>query len=90
MLDRLFSRIDDQGEALVDLTRALVRIPTVNPPGDAYRPCAELLGQRLGEAGFEVRYLRAEGEIGDSDRYPRLNVLARLAGRGPGPTEACY
>ncbi|MGI9504266.1 MAG: acetylornithine deacetylase/succinyl-diaminopimelate desuccinylase family protein, partial [Geminicoccaceae bacterium] len=28
--------------------------------------------------------IRAEGEIGDSDRYPRTNVIARLEGAGPG------
>ena len=61
MLEALFARIDDQREALVELTRELVQVPTVNPPGDAYKACARVLGNRLGHAGFEVIYLRAEG-----------------------------
>jgi len=83
--ETLLRRIDDKREDLVALTRALVRIPTVNPPGEAYRPACELLGARLGARGFEVRYLRAEGTPGDSDRFPRWNVLARREGRRPGP-----
>jgi succinyl-diaminopimelate desuccinylase len=83
--ETLLRRIDDKREDLVALTRALVRIPTVNPPGEAYRPACELLGARLGARGFEVRYLRAEGTPGDSDRFPRWNVLARREGSRPGP-----
>lgn len=82
--DGLFRRIEDQTGALVDLTRALIRIPTVNPPGDAYTPCAELLGRRLAARGFQVTYVRAEGTPGDSGRHPRTNVIARIEGRGPG------
>jgi succinyl-diaminopimelate desuccinylase len=63
----------------------LIQIPTINPPGDAYVPCAELIGARLAKRGFEVRYLRAEGTPGDCDRYPRVNVIARREGSGPGP-----
>ncbi len=85
MLDRLFDRIESKRDELVALTRALVRIPTVNPPGDAYLPCAELIGSRLARRGFEVAYIRGEGTPGDSDRYPRTNVVARLAGKRPGP-----
>jgi succinyl-diaminopimelate desuccinylase len=85
MLQALFARIEDQRDALVELTRELVRFPTINPPGDAYRPCARHLGHRLSHAGFEVDYVRAESALGDSDRYPRINVIARSEGRGPGP-----
>ncbi|HMR31529.1 MAG TPA: acetylornithine deacetylase/succinyl-diaminopimelate desuccinylase family protein [Geminicoccaceae bacterium] len=84
-VDQLLARIDDRQGELVGLTRDLVRIPTVNPPGDAYRPCAELLGERLRARGFEVAYLRAEGTPGDQDRYPRLNVVARRESGRPGP-----
>lgn len=83
--DALFQRIDDCHDAVADLTASLIRIPTVNPPGDAYEPCARFLGERLAARGFTVEYLRAEGAVGDSDRYPRLNVVARIEGDGPGP-----
>ena len=82
--DAIAARIDDKVGDLVELTQALIRIPTVNPPGDAYTPCAELIGRRLAARGFEIAYLRGEGTPGDSDRYPRTNVVARREGRRPG------
>ncbi|NKB48832.1 MAG: acetylornithine deacetylase/succinyl-diaminopimelate desuccinylase family protein, partial [Alphaproteobacteria bacterium] len=83
--DDLFRRIDDRRDEVADLTAALIRIPTINPPGDAYEPCARFLGERLAARGFTVEYLRAEGAVGDSDRYPRLNMVARIEGDGAGP-----
>ncbi len=85
MLESLFRRIDDRRDDLVALTQELVRVPTINPPGDAYRPCAELIGKRLAARGFQVSYIRGEGAPGDSDRYPRTNVIARFEGGRPGP-----
>jgi succinyl-diaminopimelate desuccinylase len=84
MIDRLLARIDGKRDEIVALARDLVRIPTVNPPGEAYAPCAELLGERLRRRGFAVQYLRAAGTPGDSERWPRLNVVARREGTGPG------
>lgn len=84
-IDDVFARIDDQRDALVALTRDLIRMPTINPPGDAYEECCRYLGTRLGGRGFAVEYLRAEGARGDSDRYPRTNVVARIEGAAPGP-----
>jgi succinyl-diaminopimelate desuccinylase len=63
----------------------LIRFPTVNPPGEAYRPCAEYLGSRLKAKGFAVEYVRAQGTPGDNDKYPRINVIARREGRSSGP-----
>jgi succinyl-diaminopimelate desuccinylase len=75
--DWLCRAIEARREELVELTRELVRFPTVNPPGDAYQPCAEFIGRRLAARGFAVEYVRAEGTPGDSARYPRINVIAR-------------
>ena len=83
--DNLFRRIAGRTGELVALTQDLIRIPTVNPPGDAYTPCAELIGDRLAGRGFQVTYRRGEGTPGDSDRYPRTNVIARIEGKRPGP-----
>lgn len=83
--DALFARIADRREELVALTQALIRIPTINPPGDVYADCAELIGRRLAARGFQVEYVRAHGSAGDSDRYPRTNVIARIEGPRPGP-----
>jgi len=84
MREALHARLDERVDDLVELTRQLIRIPTVNPPGDAYRTCAELIGERLSRRGFAVQYLRAEGAVGDSDRYPRTNVIARFDTGRPG------
>jgi succinyl-diaminopimelate desuccinylase len=81
----MFKIIDARAEELVELARALIRFPTVNPPGEAYRPCAEFIGRRLSERGFEVQYVRAEGTPGDSEMFPRINVIARRDGNRPGP-----
>lgn len=84
MLTRLFEIIDRKEEELVELTRDLVRIPTINPPGEAYTPCAQLIGERLRRRGFDVSYIRGEDTPGDSARHPRMNVIARKDGKRPG------
>ncbi|MDD9909614.1 MAG: acetylornithine deacetylase/succinyl-diaminopimelate desuccinylase family protein [Ahrensia sp.] len=86
MQDAVDRRIDGSRDELVTLTQALVRIPTINPPGDAYTPCAQLIGDRLKRFGFDVDYVRAHDTPGDSDRYPRTNVIARFEGKRPGKT----
>ena len=86
MTDRLLRGVDARTDDLVALTADLIRFPTVNPPGEAYRPCAEFIAERLKKRGFEVELIRGEGTPGDNDRYPRVNVIARLDGRSPGPT----
>jgi succinyl-diaminopimelate desuccinylase len=85
VLDGLLRTIDERREELVDLTRELVRFPTINPPGEAYQPCAEFIGRRLARRGFAVEYVRAEGTPGDSARYPRINVIARRESGLAGP-----
>ncbi len=81
----LLDAVAARREAVVDLTRDLIRIPTVNPPGENYREICDLLAARLRPLGFDAAFLRAEGAPGDSDRYPRWNLVARREGRGPGP-----
>ena len=71
-------------EEIADFTGELIRIPTVNPPGENYRECAALLGARLGAAGFEVEYddPPAEACPAGSGAYPRQNVIGRLGNGG--------
>src|SRR6185312_8934232 len=83
--ERLLKEIEAREGEIVALTQDLIRFPTVNPPGEAYRPCAEFLGDRLKAKGFAVEYIRARGAPGDNDKYPRINVIARREGRAPGP-----
>lgn len=84
-LDAVLGEIERRQDEIVALARDLIRFPTINPPGEAYRPCAEFLGDRLKRRGFDVTYVRAEGAPGDTDTYPRINMVARREGAGRGP-----
>ena len=84
-IDALRRALADRRQDLVALTQDLVRIPTVNPPGAHYREACDLLAARLRPQGFDCRMIRAEGTPGDSDRYPRWNLVARREGPRPGP-----
>ena len=75
--DALFDRLAAKRDDLVALTQELVRIPTVNPPGENYRDICELLARRLERSGFAATIERAAGAPGDSDRHPRWNVVAQ-------------
>ena len=80
----LFDAIDARREDLIVLTRDLVRIPTLNPPGRRYRDICDYLDHRLSNAGFDCRMFRATGTPGDSDKYPRWNLVARRDGTASG------
>ncbi|MDD9716805.1 acetylornithine deacetylase/succinyl-diaminopimelate desuccinylase family protein [Dinoroseobacter sp. PD6] len=69
---------------LVALTRDLIRIPTLNPPGRHYHDICAFLEARLAPLGFRCELVRAKGAPADSERYPRWNLVARYEGGGPG------
>lgn len=77
--------VESARDEVVEFTRALIRVPTVNPPGEMYEPCARLLGETLGAHGFEVEYFTATGAREHSSRYPRTNVVGRRRGRRDRP-----
>ena len=58
----------------------MIAIPTVNPPGENYDAICDFLDQRLSGSGFETEWVRAEGAPGDSDAFPRWNIVARREG----------
>lgn len=78
--------VDGLRDEVVELTRALVRIPTVNPPGENYADCARFLGRRFAGLGLEVEYHAAEGRPEHTQAHPRLNVIGVRPGAGGGPT----
>ncbi|MCD2173544.1 acetylornithine deacetylase/succinyl-diaminopimelate desuccinylase family protein [Rhizobium sp. C4] len=81
---RLLREIEARRDDLVTLTSELIRIPTLNPPGEAYLEVCEYLKRRLQPKGFAIEMIRAVDAPGDSDRYPRWNVIARREGRYAG------
>ena len=64
-------------EEVVEITRQLLRCPSVNPPGDVSR-CAEVIGQMLDSYG--IPYEKVENKPGVA------NVVARLKGQAGGKT----
>jgi succinyl-diaminopimelate desuccinylase len=82
-LDRVIAEVDRAADEIVQYTVDLVRIPTVNPPGDEYEACAHFIGDDLARRGFTVEYLAAEGRPEHTTRYPRVNVIGSRCG-GPG------
>ncbi|RYE46907.1 MAG: acetylornithine deacetylase/succinyl-diaminopimelate desuccinylase family protein [Hyphomicrobiales bacterium] len=83
---RLIAEIDARRDDLIALTQDLIRIPTINPPGNNYREICDYLANRLSKRGYAIELIRAEGKPGDSDKYPRWNIVARREGAGPGET----
>lgn len=82
--DRIKAGVDARRGDLVALTQDLIRIPTLNPPGQNYLEICEYLAERLGRQGFAVELIRAEGAPGDSAAHPRWNLVARKDGTRPG------
>lgn len=78
---RLHDEIAARRDDLITLTQDLIRIPTLNPPGANYREICDYLDRRLLRSGFHTELIRAEGAIGDSDKYPRWNIVARREGK---------
>lgn len=78
-----------QDEAVAFL-QGLLRIPTVNPPGEAYPDCAHYIGERLRELEYQVEYLHlTPHEVAVLAPYghglPRVNVIGRLPGSASSP-----
>lgn len=84
-IDKLMAEIDAATDEMVQFTCDMLRIPTVNPPGDAYVECAELIGRRLEAFGFAVDYPIAEGRPEHTALYPRMNVVGLRQGRSMRP-----
>jgi len=84
MSDTLHQRIENKRDDLIKLTQDLIRIPTLNPPGENYLAICEYLETRLSAKGFSCELIRAFGAPGDSDAYPRWNLVARREGPRPG------
>jgi len=84
LTDRVLAEVAARRDELVALTQDLVRIPTLNPPGRDYRRLVDWLAARMQGRGWQVELVRAEGAPGDSEKYPRWNLVARIEGARPG------
>ncbi len=84
LTNNVLAEVAARRDELVALTQDLVRIPTLNPPGRDYLRLVEWLGARMQARGWQVERIRAEGAPGDSDAWPRWNLVARYEGGRPG------
>lgn len=75
MIDEILRRAELNKGYVVELTRRLVEIPSVNPPGDESE-VALLVGGELEGLGFRVEYVEPAPR--------RVNVVATLRGEGNG------
>ena len=57
-------------DEILDFTKALVAIPTENPPGRAYSQCVELIAQELRELGVSSKVVKIT-----SGEFPRYGIL---------------
>lgn len=80
----LLNTVTSRRADLIGLTQDLIRIPTLNPPGQNYRQICEYLATRLAATGWEIDFIRAIGAPGDCDAYPRWNLVARYDSGTPG------
>ncbi len=83
-MDALRLEIENRRDDLVRLTQDLIRIPTLNPPGRHYRDICDYLQARLAPRGWDCRLIRAHGSPGDSEEFPRWNIVASHDSGRPG------
>ena len=82
MIEKTHAYIEQNKKALCASLQELVRIPTVNPPGDNYAEIVDLLDERCRELGMQTRIVPVpEAEairvVPHADAYPRMNLIAR-------------
>jgi succinyl-diaminopimelate desuccinylase len=87
--DDVLAAVDELHEELVELLQALIRIPTVNPPGEAYEDFVAAFRARLDHYGYttEVHTVPEDdlAELAPSgEGLPRPSLIATL-NRGDGP-----
>ena len=59
---RIRRRLRRDTADLVDFASELIRIPSENPPGNAYSKCARLISRRLRDLGLDVRTMNPAGD----------------------------
>ncbi len=83
---KVLDRVDELADEMVEWLRQLVRVPTVNPPGENYKDCSYFVGDKLREFGYEVSFIDATGRPECTPKHPRTNVIGHLHGSRFHPT----
>jgi succinyl-diaminopimelate desuccinylase len=80
LVDCVLREVERATDEVVALTSALIRIPTINPPGEHYEDCARFIGAELARHGHDVEYFEAVGRPEHTARHPRINVIGTRRG----------
>ncbi len=78
--------VEEISQEMISFLQDLVRIPTINPPGENYIAGAEFIGNKLKQFGYNTHYIAAEGLAEHTAQHPRMNVLGRMEGAKPRPS----
>jgi succinyl-diaminopimelate desuccinylase len=84
-IDRILAEVDRAADEIVDFAARLIRIPTVNPPGEEYEACANAIGDQLRAHKQDVQLLPAIGCSEHTPQHPRINVIGSQAGTANTP-----
>ena len=80
----ILAAVDELQEELVALLQRLIRIPTVNPPGEGYEAFVADFRRVLDELGYATAVHHAPTELAPLGQgLPRPNLIGKLAGDGP-------
>lgn len=81
----MLDAVDAAAPEIVAFTSELIKVPTVNPPGEHYDDCARVIGNALIRCDFDVEYFPAEGSPEHTPAHPRMNVVGFRRGRAERP-----
>lgn len=82
MPDKLNTYLDKHEKQLCRFLRSLIRVPTVNPPGENYAECVALFEDKLKSLGLKTKIVRVPDarvrkSFPECGGYPRDNLVAR-------------
>lgn len=80
---KLSTYLVKQERRLCRFLQSLVRVPTVNPPGENYLECVQIFEDKLKSIGLKTKVVRVPDRLvketlPDCAGYPRYNLLGRL------------
>ena len=78
--DAVCRSVETISDEMISWLQDLVRIPTINPPGENYTAGAELICDKLKQFGYDTHYIAAEGLAEHTPEHPRVNILGRMDG----------
>jgi succinyl-diaminopimelate desuccinylase len=79
----VLQRVEELIGEMVHFLQQLIAVPTVNPRGENYTDCAQRIGGKLKDFGYDVVYVKAEGRPEHTAQHPRVNVIGSLGSSRP-------